>query len=217
MADFVEEMNAALWQVLSVRDVALARLGDGVKQADMNVLLQGALRNEMEAAEIAARWMPGTPEIEAKLAFAQQSGDEAKHYGLIQRRLVELGANLEGFSPYADGHTKLFRYLEGLTTTVERVAAAQFTREAIGYKYNQLFIAFCEAAGDRKTAEMYRLLIQPDEMRHHEWGKRLLAELARAPEEREAANQAMLTVLDLAEEGRSLAAGRLLVEALPGC
>jgi uncharacterized ferritin-like protein (DUF455 family) len=217
MAGFVEEMNTALWQVLAVRDVALARLGESVKKADMAVLLQGALRNEMEAAEIAARWMPGTPEIEAKIAFAQQSGDEAKHYGLIHRRLQDLGADLTGFSPYRDGHTKLFHYLEGLETTVERVAAAQFTREAIGYKYNQLFIAFCEAAGDSATAEMYRFGIQPDEMRHHEWGKRLLAALATEKSQREAANQAMLTVLDLAEEGRSLAAGRLLVEAIPGC
>jgi 1,2-phenylacetyl-CoA epoxidase catalytic subunit len=217
MAGFVEEMNTALWQVLAVRDVVLARLGESVKKADMAVLLKGALRNEMEAAEIAARWMPETPEIEAKIAFAQQSGDEAKHYGLIHRRLQELGVNLSGFSPYGDGHTRLFRYLEGLSTTVERVAAAQFTREALGYKYNQLFIAFCEAAGDAATAEMYRAGIQPDEMRHHEWGKRLLASLATEKAQRDAANTAMLTVLDLAEEGRSLAAGRLLVEALPGC
>jgi 1,2-phenylacetyl-CoA epoxidase catalytic subunit len=217
MAGFVEEMNAALWQVLAVRDVALSRFGESVKRADMALLLQGALRNEMEAAEIAARWMPGTPEIEAKIAFAQQSGDEAKHYGLIHRRLRELGVDLAGFSPYADGHTKLFHYLEGLETTVERIAAAQFTREAVGYKYNQLFIAFCEACGDAATADMYKFGIQPDEMRHHEWGKQLLGTFAVSPAQREAANRAMLTVLDLAEEGRSLAAGRLLVEALPGC
>lgn len=217
MPGFVEEMNTALWQVLAVRDVVLARLGESVKNADMAVLLQGALRNEMEASEIAARWMPSTPEIDAKIAFAQQAGDEAKHYGLISRRLDELGVSLSGFSPFGDGHTKLFRYLEGLETTVERVAAAQFTREAIGYKYNELFIAFCEACGDTATAEMYRTGIQPDEMRHHEWGKRLLAALATEPAQRAAANEAMLTVLNLAEEGRSLAAGRLLVEALPGC
>ena len=215
--EFVEEINAALWQVLGVRDVELSRVGESVSRADMPQLLRGALRNEMEASEIAARWMPQTEEIEAKLAFARQAGDEARHYGLISTRLGELGIDLTGFSPTAGGYSKLFHYLDRLNTTVERIAAAQFTREAIGYKSNELFIAFCQAAGDRATAEMYRTQIQPDEMHHHEWGKRLLAALARGEAEQAAARKAMLTTLDLAEEGRNLAAGRLLVETLPGC
>ena len=216
-SEFVEEINAALWQVLGARDVELSRVGESVSRADMPQLLRGALRNEMEASEIAARWMPQTEEIEAKLAFARQAGDEARHYGLISARLGELGVDLAGFSPAAGGYSKLFHYLENLRTTVERIAAAQFTREAIGYKSNELFIAFCEAAGDGATAEMYRTQIQPDEMHHHEWGKRLLAALARGEAEQGAARKAMLTTLDLAEEGRNLAAGRLLVETLPGC
>lgn len=215
--EFVEEMDAALWQVLEVRDAELSRVGEAVGGADMPLLLRGALRNEMEAAEIAARWMPQTDDVEAKLAFAQQAGDEATHYGLISERLGELGVDLTGFSPFAAGHTKLYQYLESLGTTVERIAAAQFAREAIGYKSNELFIAFCEAAGDRATAEMYRTEIQPDEMRHHEWGKRLLARLATGEAEQAAARKATLTTIDLAEEGRNLAAGRLLVETLPGC
>jgi uncharacterized ferritin-like protein (DUF455 family) len=215
--EFVTEMNATLWSLLAVRDVALSRLGESVGRADMPTLLKAALRNEMEASEIAARWMPETEEIEAKLAFARQAGDEAKHYGLIARRLDELGVDLSGFDPLAGGHGRLFQYLETLRTTVERIAAAQFTREAIGYKSNELFIAFCEASGDGTTAEMYRREIQPDEMHHHEWGRELLASLARSGAEQQAARKAIVTTLELAEELRSLAAGRLLVEALPGC
>lgn len=215
--EFAEGMNTVLWQVLGVRDVVLSRVGESVRGADMSHLLQGALRNEMEASELAARWMPLTPEIEAKLAFAQQAGDEAKHYGLISARLQELGVDQGGFSPLAGGYSKLYRYLESLETTVERIAAAQFTREAIGYKSNELFIAFCEAFGDTRTALMYRAEIQPDEMRHHEWGRRLLGDLAHGEAAQASARKAVLTTLELAEEGRSLAAGRLLVEALPGC
>lgn len=216
-ARFVEEMEATLWQILSVRDAALARLGESVGRADMALLLKGALRNEMEASEIAARWVPGTSDLEAKLAFAQQAGDEARHYRLIAQRLAALGTDLAGFSPLADGYTRLYRYLESLETTVERVAGAQFTREAIGYKSNELFIAFCEAMGDTETAEMYKVQIQPDEKRHHLWGKDLLARLAEEETEQAAARKTILTTLELAEELRSLAAGRLLVEALPGC
>jgi 1,2-phenylacetyl-CoA epoxidase catalytic subunit len=214
---FVDEMETTLWQILAVRDTALSRLGQTVGKAEQAQLLKGALRNEMEAAEIAAAWMPGTPEIEAKIAFARQTGDEARHYQLIAARLRELGTDLAGFSPLGDGRTRLYRYLETLPTTVERVAAAQFTREAIGYKANELFIAYCEACGDDATATLYREEIQPDEMRHHKWGAELLRTLARTEEEQAGARRAILTTLELAEELRSLAAGRLLVEALPGC
>jgi len=216
-SEFASEMAETLWQVLSVRDAALLRIGESVGRADMAMLLQGALRNEMEASEIAATWMPSTSDLEAKLAFARQAGDEARHYGLIADRLGQVGADLSGFSPMAGGPSKLYRFFEGLRTTVERIAAAQFTREAIGYKSNELFIAFCEACGDSVTATMYRDEIQPDEMHHHEWGKRLLERMATTPDEQAAARRAILTTLELADELRSLAAGRLLVEALPGC
>jgi hypothetical protein len=215
--EFVDQLNEDLWRLLAVRDVALAGLAESVSRPDMPVLLRGALRAEMEAAEIAALWMPETPEVDARLAFARQSGDEARHYMLIADRLRELGADPTNPDPLAGGHGRLFEYLRSLSTTVTRVAAAQFTREAIGWKSNELFIAFCEAAGDTATAEMYRTSIQPDERHHHEWGRRLLAQLAPDGESQEAARGAVLRTLELAEELRSLAAGRLLVEALPGC
>ncbi|HXB55349.1 MAG TPA: ferritin-like domain-containing protein [Vicinamibacteria bacterium] len=215
--EFVEEINATLWQILSVRDAALSGIAASVGRADMPQLLRGALRNEMEASEMAARWMPSTGEIEAKLAFARQAGDEARHYGLIADRLAEMGVDLSGFSPLAGGPSRLYQYFETLESTVERIAATQFTREAIGYKSNELFITYCEAAGDPNTARLYREKIQPDEKYHHDWGKELLGRLATGEAERAAARKAVLSTLDLAEELRSLAAGRLLVETLPGC
>ena len=215
-AAFVQEMDATLWQILSARDAALSRLGESADRADILMLLRGALRNEIEATEIAARWVVSTSELEVKIAFAQQAGDEARHYQLIGERLEELGDDLTDYSPIAQ-YSKLFQYLDGLSTTVERIAAAQFTREAIGYKSNELFIAFCEHIGDNGTAELYRERIQPDEKRHHEWGKTLLARYAGKAGEQELARKAILRTLELAEELRSLAAGKLLVETLPGC
>jgi len=214
---FVDEMDATLWQLLGVRDAALASLKEAVTRSDTPQLLLGALRNEMEAAELAAAWVGASPEVEVKLAFARQAGDEAKHYMLIADRLGELDVDLRGFSVHAAGRSKLYRYLEGLRTSAERVAAAHFAREAVGCKANELFIAFCEEVGDRATAELYRRHIQPDELYHHEWGKRLLEQLARDEATQAAARRAILTTLELAEELRSLAAGRLLVDTLPGC
>jgi uncharacterized ferritin-like protein (DUF455 family) len=136
---------------------------------------------------------------------------------LIEQRLAALGHDLADFMPHLGERTKLFRYLDGLESTVERIAAAQFTREAIGYKSNALFIAFCEQAGDKATARLYRDEIQPDEKRHHEWGKRLLEGLADSAAAQLKARNAIIRTLDLAEELRSVAAGHLLVETLPGC
>jgi hypothetical protein len=61
---------------------------------------------------------------------------------------------------------------------VERVAAGQFTREAIAVVKNRQFIEFCERAGDKATATLYRDIIEPDERYHHELGRSLLLRFA---------------------------------------
>jgi hypothetical protein len=214
--EFVQEMNATIWQLLSVRDAAFAGLKETANLAEMPDLLRCALRHELEATEIAALWVAGTAEIEVKLTFARQAGDEARHYMLVAGRLAELGAALGGSSPTGPGPSKLVRYLEGLDSTVERVAAGLFAREAVGNKSNELFIEFCEGSGDHATAELFRVHIQPDEKRHHEWGRELLAGLALDEQRQGAARKAVLTTLELAEELRSLAWGRPLAATVPG-
>ena len=134
-------------------------------EGNLNVLnlLKVALKNEIEATEIAARWLVTTDDVAVKLAFARQVGDEAKHYRMIADRLRALGFDPAGFDPLAKGYGPLFTYLTTLESTVERVAAGQFTREAIAVVKNRQFIEFCEHAGDRETATMYRDVIEPDE------------------------------------------------------
>jgi hypothetical protein len=216
-AAFAEQQDGVISRMLSVRDAARGSIDDSAAGADMLLLLRAALRNELEASEIAARWVGSTPEVEVRLAFARQAGDEARHYMLIAARLRELGDPVDGWSPVAGGYSPLFDYLVSLQTTVERVAAAQFAREAIGVKANELFILLCESAGDLVTAELYRTQIQPDERHHHEWGRRLLATLAVDPGTQDAARAAVLRTLELAEELRGLAVGRLKVGTPPGC
>jgi len=64
-------------------------------EGDLNVpnLLRVALRNELEATEIAARWLVTTDAVDVKLALARQVGDEAKHYRMIAERLRALGGD----------------------------------------------------------------------------------------------------------------------------
>src|SRR5262249_12837008 len=145
-------------------------------EGDLTVvnLLKVALKNEIEATEIAARWLVTTQDVGVKLAFARQVGDEAKHYRMIADRLRGLGVHAAGFDPLAKGYGPLFNYLMTLTTVVSRVAAGQFTREAIAVVKNRQFIEFCEHAGDRETAALYRDVIEPDERYHHQLGRSLL-------------------------------------------
>ena len=180
-------------------------------------LLKVALKNEVEATEIAARWLVKTDDVDVKLAFARQAGDEAKHYRLIADRLRELGFDAGGFDPLAKGYGPLFQYLDSLETTVERVAAGQFTREAIAVVKNRQFIEFCERAGDDTTAALYRQTIEPDERFHHELGRRLLLRFATSPESQEAARRAAARTLSLAEELQTAALRTAGIHHAPGC
>jgi 1,2-phenylacetyl-CoA epoxidase catalytic subunit len=180
-------------------------------------LLKVALKNELEATEIAARWLVTTDEVDVKLALARQVGDEAKHYRLIADRLRALGVDLAGFNPLGKGWGPLFSYLDTLRPTVERVAAGQFTREAIAVVKNRQFIEFCERAGDRETATLYRDIIEPDERYHHELGRRLLLRLATTPEAQAAAARAARRTLDLADELQRMALTSAGIHHAPGC
>jgi len=188
-------------------------------EGDLTVvnLLKVALRNEIEATEIAARWLVTTDDVGVKLAFARQVGDEAKHYRMIAERLRALGVDSGGFDPLAKGYGPLFNYLMTLTTTVSRVAAGQFTREAIAVVKNRQFIDFCEHAGDGETAALYRDVIEPDERYHHELGRSLLLRLATTPEAQAAAGAAARRTLELADELQRAALATAGVHHAPGC
>jgi hypothetical protein len=111
----------------------------------------------------------------------------------------------------------MFRFLAGLGTTVERVAAGQFTREALAQVHNQVFIDFCEASGDPDTARLYRDVIQPDEGHHHEMGRRLLLRLATTDEAQALARAASAKTLSIAGEIQEMARLKKGIARAPGC
>ena len=216
-ATFVEELSAANQEILSRLAPAETLVAESGGDLRLENLLKIALRNELEATEIAARWLVSTADVEVKLSFARQAGDEAKHYRLIEAHLRELGVDLSGFDPLAQGLSPLTVYLDTLEDTVERVAAGQFTREAIALVKNQQFIAFCEAQGHTATAVLYRETIQKDEEYHHLLGRQLLLRLATTPQAQERARQAATHTLELAEELQHLALTKMGVHHAPGC
>ena len=180
-------------------------------------LLKVALRNEAEATVIAARWLATSDDIKLVLALARQAADEAKHYELIAKRLAVLGFDADGFDPLAGGFGPLSAYLQTLSTSVERAAAGQFTREAIAIVKNRQFIEFCERVGDKETAALYRDIIEPDERHHHELGRRTLLRLATTPEAQATAQRAARRTLELADELQRKALASAGIHHAPRC
>ena len=215
-----EQFVAALAEENRIALERLGRLssaGEAPRELAIEQLLRVALKNELEASEIAAIWMTTTSELDVKLAFARQCGDEAKHFRLIAERLRALKVDPDGIDPREGGYSPLFEYLRQLQSSTARVAAGQFTREGIALVRNQSFIDFCEARGDRETAALYRDQIQPDEQHHHEMGRRLLELYATTENEQQVARQAARHTLELAEEIQEMARLKAGISRAPGC
>jgi bacterioferritin (cytochrome b1) len=214
--DFLAQLDARVNERLArIGEVA----GSGEPGASIGIpqLLATALKKELEAAEEAALWMTTETDVEVKLALARQCGDEARHYRLIADRLRELGVDPAAVSAKAGPPTPMFVFLKSLGSTVERVAAGQFTREALARVHNQAFIDHCESRGDLETARLYRDVIQPYEGHHHDMGRRLLARLAVTEESQALALAASARTLEIAEELQELVRLKQGICRAPGC
>jgi len=201
----------------------LAKLGEppsievqGTSAASLAALLKMALKNEMEAAEIAAEWVATTPELEVKLALARHAGDEARHYQLLEERVRALGVPIADFDPLVPP-SPVLTYLRGLATSVERVAAALVAREDMGGRRNAQFLKFLESLGQGEIARLYRETINPDEQRHHLVGCEILARLAVTPEAQQAARRAAQRLLEIGDQVRTTTMEKTGVPVVPGC
>jgi uncharacterized ferritin-like protein (DUF455 family) len=190
-------------------------LSDATTAGDPLDLLRVALANEISVAELAAVWIPTTPETDVKIAFARQAGDEAGHFILVKDRLAALGFDASAFVAPPDN--ALFAYLKSLTTTVERIAAGLVTLESIAYGVNENFMALCASRGDEETVRIYREYIQPDERAHQQLGQTLLAKYAVTEEQQALARATVARVIEIATAARAQAATKLGTACFPGC
>jgi uncharacterized ferritin-like protein (DUF455 family) len=214
---FVREMEELLESTLSGLDNLELVESESQGNVEIIPLLKIALKNEVEASQLAAYWMATTPEIDVKLGYARQAGDEAKHYRLIEKRLAEMGVDLSNFNPLESGFSPMYQTLAAIPDTISRLASGQFTREKIAIKRNLQFIRFCESRGDHQTAQLYSEIIQPDESYHHLLGKTMLEKYATSEESQARARDAIKTTLTIAEELRGIAEKKLGICQIPGC
>ncbi|WWC64672.1 uncharacterized protein I303_107283 [Kwoniella dejecticola CBS 10117] len=107
--------------------------------------------------------------VEYFLDWAKVAEDEAKHYTLLARRLVELGS-------YFGAHTVHAGLWESATQTADslsaRIAIIHLVAEARGIDMNPLTLAKLQAAGDKESSRVLEI-IHADEITHvttgHRW------------------------------------------------
>ncbi|MGA8893476.1 MAG: hypothetical protein WB493_18090 [Anaeromyxobacteraceae bacterium] len=193
---FVAEMERDMLRSLA----RLGELGRSTIPADLPVveLLGAAARDEIETAEIAALWLTDEPDLALRVGLARQVGDEAHHFELVCERSRALGTD-PAADPRTRAHGPLFRYLKGLQTPAERLAAG-YAREAVSRLRNALIADVCAARGDAATAVLCRETIGPDEVRHLDFCRRELPRYALTLDDQEAARRAVARTLQLAEE-----------------
>src|SRR5262249_22288539 len=92
---YVRELEAFKTEKLA----PIIAAGRVTEAGDPKAMLQVALANEINVSELAATWMPTTRELDVKLAFARQAGDEAGHFQLVAERLRALGFDVDAFAP----------------------------------------------------------------------------------------------------------------------
>lgn len=211
--EFVRELDGEIERALA-RIGELSSAGEPGEELTVPKLLVLALKNELEASEEAAMWMATEDDVQVKLSLARQCGDEAKHYRLIEDRLRALGVE----PPTTHGPpSPMYKWLASLTTTVERIAAGPFAREALAKVRNKVFADFCASRGDEQTAKLYREIIDPDEHHHHALGRKLLLRFANTEEAQSKARAAALRTLSLAEELQETARLQRGICRAPGC
>lgn len=212
---FVAGLVAEMQQLFAQLDAGATLTAENGTALEVVPLLKMALKSELEAAEIAAYWLPTTQEIDAKTVLSEQCADELRHYNLITARLAELGCDLSDFDPREGGQSPLYRYLRGLRSTIERIAAGPFACEAVAEVRNRQFIALCRAAGDLQTARLYEEIIHPEEIHHHQRGREILEKYATTAEAQALCAAATRSSLAIADELQSLTERSTGLHAMP--
>ncbi|MCP5464633.1 MAG: ferritin-like domain-containing protein [Deltaproteobacteria bacterium] len=214
---YLEELKSIIESRLALIQPNETLIQESKGSLEIPTLLKIALKNEMEATIVGAKWVGNTPETFCKLVFAKQVGDEAKHYRLIEDRLKDLGVDLINFDPLAPDLSPLTKHLLSLKTTIEKAAGGPFARESIAVVKNEQFLNLLDERGDIETENLYRNTIQKDEAYHKQLGETLLKKLIKTKEDFLLAKQAIDSTLDLAEELTKQAAEKKGIVNAPGC
>lgn len=156
-------------------------------------VMQSRLFNEIRAGEIFGGWLKSTPELDVKKTLAEAVHEEYEHATFLEEALRNKGATPYDYQPLP-AQMAMFNSFEGLTDTVERIAAFPMAGEGVA----DYLIAKCLQAGTvpNWVTDPYRR-IHEDEAEHGNYPFEILVKYATTPERQERAARAVAMSLAL--------------------
>ena len=156
-------------------------------------VMQSRLFNEIRAGEIFGGWLKSTPELDVKKTLAEAVHEEYEHAGFLEAALRSKGATPYEYQPLP-AQMAMFNAFEGLTDTVERIAAFPMAGEGVA----DYLIAKSLAAGTvpNWVTDPYKR-IHEDEEEHGNYPFEILVKYATTPEKQERAVRAVAMSLTL--------------------
>ncbi|NIM22350.1 MAG: hypothetical protein GTN64_08045, partial [Candidatus Latescibacteria bacterium] len=144
-------------------------------------VMKSRLFNEVRAGEIFGGWLKSTPEIEVKKTLAEAVHEEYIHAGYLEEALRRKGAQPYDYKPLP-AQMAMFNAFEGLTETVERIAAFPMAGEGVA----DYLIAMSLKAGTvpKWVTDPYQK-IHEDEEEHGNYPFEILVKYATTPEKQE--------------------------------
>ncbi|HYJ15682.1 MAG TPA: hypothetical protein VE170_09345 [Candidatus Limnocylindria bacterium] len=93
-------------------------------------VMQSRLFNEIRAGEIFGGWLKSTPELDVKKTLAQATHEEYQHATFLEEALRGKGVTPHDYH-VLPAQMAMFNAFEGLTETVERIAAFPMAGEGV--------------------------------------------------------------------------------------
>ena len=156
-------------------------------------VMQSRLFNEIRAGEIFGGWLKSTPELDVKKTLAEATHEEYEHAEFLEEALRAKGATPYDYAPLP-AQMAMFNAFEGLTDTVERIAAFPMAGEGVA----DYLIAKSLKAGsvpDWVTQPYQR--IHEDEAEHGNYPFEILVKYATTADKQERAARAVAMSLAL--------------------
>lgn len=156
-------------------------------------VMQSRLFNEIRAGEIFGGWLKSTPELDVKKTLAEATHEEYVHAGFLEEALKEKGAVPYDYKPLP-AQMAMFNAFEGLTDTVERIAAFPMAGEGVA---DYLIAKSLKAGTVPKWVTGPYQRIHADEEEHGNYPFKILVKYAITPEKQEKAARAVAMSLVL--------------------
>ena len=156
-------------------------------------VMQSRLFNEIRAGEIFGGWLKSTPEIDVKKILAEATHEEYEHAVFLEVALRSKGATPYDYRPLP-AQMAMFNAFEGLTDTVERIAAFPMAGEGVA---DYLIAKSLNAATVPAWVTAPYQKIHEDEAEHGNYPFDVLVKYATTPEKQDRAARAVAMSLVL--------------------